>query len=51
MGLCSVKNAVSKYNGAMNISTDNSMFKVQIYYIKGKNTSKTVFLHGEERWS
>lgn len=30
MGLCSVKNAVSKYNGAMNISTDNSMFKVQI---------------------
>ena len=27
MGLCSVKNAVSKYNGAMNISTDNSMFK------------------------
>lgn len=24
------KNAVSKYNGAMNISTDNSMFKVQI---------------------
>ena len=30
MGLCSVKNAVCKYNGAMNISTDNSMFKVQI---------------------
>ena len=45
------KKSVSKYNGAMNISTDNSMFKVQIYYIKGKNTSKTVFLHGEERWS
>lgn len=30
MGLCSVKNAVSKYNGVMNISTDNNMFKVQI---------------------
>ena len=30
MGLGSVKNAVSKYNGVMNISTDNNMFKVQI---------------------